>query len=409
MKRKGVLSDEDFKRLGEENTIDLKEEKEKVQEGLKDCYHTILDLYKKYGDMNEIYPPILTCWAIGTYFHREFNSYPFLFFNAMKSSGKSRILKLTMDLSLNGQVNNNMTEAVLFRTTGALGIDEFEGLSRRGAENLRELLNSAYKKGVKVRRMKQQKTPEGVEQVVEEFDVYRPLALANIYGMEDVLGDRTIPIILERSNKISVVNLIEIWEQETEFVKITTLLRNLNLKGNGVVSCSLLSPGTLYRDWNKWVLSNNTTTHTNNNTKQQYFFNKITKSEFNGRELEITFPILIVAQMIGDDILDGVIKSLSLIIKGKREDQFIESRDVSLIDFVSQSPHIDKYLSVSIMAREFKDFLQEDESEEKWINAKWVGRALKRLSLVKESRRLGRGREVVLDIEKAQEKIKMFK
>ena len=71
----------------------------------------------------------------------------------------------------------------MFRTSGALAIDEFEGVSRKGGENLRELLNSAYKRGAKVKRMKQQKTESGTEMVVEEFDVYRPIVLANIWGM----------------------------------------------------------------------------------------------------------------------------------------------------------------------------------------------------------------------------------
>jgi len=62
--------------------------------------------------------------------------------------------------------------------------------------------------------MKQKKTLEGVEQVIEEFDIYRPLILANINGMEDVLGDRCISIILERSTNPGIVKLAEIWEDE---------------------------------------------------------------------------------------------------------------------------------------------------------------------------------------------------
>ena len=64
----------------------------------------------------------------------------------MKGSGKTRTLNLITELSNNGKVLNSLTEAVLFRTTGTLAIDEFEGMERKGQENLRELLNSAYKK-----------------------------------------------------------------------------------------------------------------------------------------------------------------------------------------------------------------------------------------------------------------------
>jgi len=48
-------------------------------------------------------------------------------------------------------------------------------------------------------------------------------------------------------------------------------------------------------------------------------------------------------------------------------------------------------------------------SEDKWINASWTGRALRRLALVKEKQNTGRVRQVKLNIKKAQEKIRMFK
>jgi hypothetical protein len=41
----------------------------------------------------------------------------------------------------------------MFRTTGTLAIDEFEGIQRKGTEALKELLNSAYKKGSVVKRL----------------------------------------------------------------------------------------------------------------------------------------------------------------------------------------------------------------------------------------------------------------
>lgn len=410
--KKRELTEEEFDKLGKSDH-DLEKEEEVNKEKLKDAYLNIIDLIKKYGDINELYPPILACWIIGTYIHKNFLSYPYLFLNAMKGSGKSRILKLIMDLSKNGQVNNNMTEAVLFRTKGTLGIDEFEGVSRKGIENLRELLNSGYKKGVKVRRVKKQKTFQGEEMTIEEFEVYRPIALANIYGMEDVLSDRTIPLILERSNKSSVVNLLEIWEFEEEFISTKKILNELftHKKESSVVWCMSLhlsNVHSLYQDWNKYVTLTDTTTLTYNNTKQ-HLFTKIKETGFNGRELEITFPILLISSIIGEEYLKDVINSLTEIMKGKREDQFIESKDITFIDFIAQYPPLEEHIPLTKLAKEFKEFLQEDESEEKWINPKWIGRALKRLSLIKNARRLSRGREVILDINKAQDKIRMFK
>jgi hypothetical protein len=47
--------------------------------------------------------------------------------------------------------------------------------------------------------------------------------------------------------------------------------------------------------------------------------------------------------------------------------------------------------------------------EEDWFNEKWMGRALKRLGLIKEKKRMNYGVVVKLDYTKAQEKIRMFK
>jgi len=69
----------------------------------------------------------------------------------MKGSGKTRTLKLITDLSKDGEILLRPTEAVLFRTRSTLGIDEAEGLTRKGMEEIRELLNGCYKKDLKLK------------------------------------------------------------------------------------------------------------------------------------------------------------------------------------------------------------------------------------------------------------------
>ncbi|KKK86046.1 hypothetical protein LCGC14_2767140, partial [marine sediment metagenome] len=185
------MDDAEFKLL-EKSESDVAKQKEDIKEKLKEYYYTIKDFLKQYCDMKDEYYVIIPLWILGTYFQSHFPSYPYLYFNAMKSSGKTRTMGLIISLSKEGQMLNSLTEAVLFRTTGTLGIDEFEGVERKGKEGLRELLNSAYKKGVSVKRVKKIKSDKGEEQVIEEFDVYRPIVMANIWGMENVLEDRCI-------------------------------------------------------------------------------------------------------------------------------------------------------------------------------------------------------------------------
>ena len=259
------LSDEEFEKLRNPG-IDIEGEKKRGENLLKDAYKNIIDVLKEYLDMKEEYYSIVALWIIGTYFHDRFPSYPYLFFNAMKGSGKSRTINLITTLAKEGSVQNSMTEAVLFRTKGTLAIDEFEGVSRKGNENLRELLNSAYKKGTTVKRMKKEKTEKGSEMVVEEFEVYRPIVLANIWGMESVLGDRCLTLILERSSRRDIINLMEIFKDQKIVVETKKILDDL------VKLVYMKFHVRVYQKWNDYVKlrTNNYTNYTNNTNNTNY-------------------------------------------------------------------------------------------------------------------------------------------
>ena len=131
---KKELAEEEFKKLEKSHT-DLEGDDKKNKENLLEAYRNILDILKEYLDLKKEYYNIIALWIIGTYFHNKFPSYPYLFFNAMKGSGKSRTINLITCLSKDGSVQNSMTEAVLFRTSGTLAIDEFEGVGRKGKDN----------------------------------------------------------------------------------------------------------------------------------------------------------------------------------------------------------------------------------------------------------------------------------
>jgi len=407
------LTDKEFEILGKSNMIDLKEEKEKTGNNLKDAYRNIVDILKEYVDMNEEYYSLIAIWIIGTYFQDKFPSYPYLFINAMRGSGKTRLLKIIKTLSKEGVMLNSLTEAVLFRTQGTLCIDEFEGVNRKGNESLRELLNSAYKKGTKVKRMKKKKTLEGEEQVVEEFDVYRPIALANIWGMENVLSDRCVTLILEKSDKKEVINLIEIFEYDKMTTETRDLLTSIS-SGKGVVSVDVVSPGNIYKIYQEWnnYIKHNYTNYINNINNIKYInntfpfldFKKLKFAGIDGRHLELTLPLVFISSLFGEE--DKIITTLKKIMDEKREEDITENMDISLFSFFSQEIENNNFVTVKQWCRRFKEFLQ---SDDEWINPKWLGRALKRLNLIKERRRQKQGVEVIIDYKKAQEKIKMFK
>src|SRR3990172_2356441 len=123
---------------------------------MEDAYNDILELLDYWLDIPEDTKKFIAIWTIGTYFHEEFNTYPYLFFNAMRGSGKTRLLRLLSWIGNkgDGSVQNDMKEAVLFRMqrNKILCVDEFENVGSKDKQTLRQIFNSAYKKGLKITR-----------------------------------------------------------------------------------------------------------------------------------------------------------------------------------------------------------------------------------------------------------------
>jgi hypothetical protein len=401
-----VLTDEEFERLKPEDKefCDYFEKNKEAllniaglrANNLPDIYDGIIKILKRYCDLEEKYYSIIALWIIGTYMHSQFPAYPYLFFNASKGSGKSRLLRLISYLSKDGRMLNSLTEAVLFRTKGMLAIDEFEVVNWKGKENLVELLNSAYKKGTKVCRMRKVKSMLGEGQEVEEFDVYRPICMANISGVDIVLGDRCLTIYLNKSNKASVVKRMEIFDLDD---KITQLLSTIHeFPFESVVYSDTFKQWGCYVDVldEAYTLSTHTTqtTHTT-------LFQKINNSNINGRNLELTMPLLILADMISEEVFDLTLKICIEIVEDKKKEDNVESIDNSVLSFVSQEVQTNQFISVRELFDRFKEFYKSDAL---WLNDKWFGKALKRLVLVKDKKRLNSGIFVVLDVDMACKK-----
>ena len=383
---------------------------DKIEENVgRKMFTKIRNILKFYVDMKEEQFDITALWILGTYQHKSFLTFPYLYFNAMKASAKTRTLKLIKSLSKEGDMLASISEAVLFRTTGTLCIDEFESIGNKGKEALREVLNTSYKHGGKVKRMRKKKTIDGEEQVVEEFDTFRPIAIANISGMEEVLNDRCITLILEKSSNKAVTKKMEDFDNNPEILQIKA-----NLEENWCSLCSVVNPKNIYKDWNMYINSSYTTLHTyttlTTQTTQNYtnygdLFMKIDKLDIDGRNLEIYFPLIIIANSIG--MLDYFLDIVKKKVCERKFDDVMESKDVRLFEFAGKQNK--DWFRVKELTAIFRNYCGEEEGEDNWLNARWMGKALKRLNLIAEKRRIGEGIEVKLDVEKAKQKMEMFK
>ena len=389
------------------------------ENGLKRSYYKIKDVLEEYMDLEQSHYSLVALWIIGTYLHKQFPAYPYLFFNAMKGSGKTRLLKIISNLAKDGKVAGSMTEAVLFRTAkdSTLCIDEFEGMNAKGNENLKLLLNAGYKKGTKVQRLTKKKTSEGEAQVIEEFAVYCPIAMANIRGMENVLGDRCISLILEKSSKTQITKLIENFEYDIDFQTIRGGLRRLTEKFKEDSNIF----GHIFLEWNTYqknivnkVSNVNNVKDVNNVSRTDNIdeidnittlFQKIDKTNISGRDLELFLPLFIIADMCSKEIFDNLIELAKNIVKEKKESDREENKHVKLIEFIAQSNY-EGFVNTEDVAKEFSEFIGEDP---KYNTSRSVSRTLNTLKLILDKRSTGKKRQIRLNILKAQEKLLMFK
>ena len=405
----------------QENKNIIKEPTNFKKEKIIDYFTIIKEILKKYMDLDEDYYCIIAVWIIGTYLHKQFSSFPYLFFNATKGSGKTRLMKIVANLSRNGRLVGSMTEAVLFRTARerTLCIDELENLNAKGSENLKLLLNSAYKKGLTVERMKKTKTIEGEIQQVEEFEVFCPIVMANIWGLDNTLSDRCITLILEKSSKNQITKLIENFEKDSDFIKIRNELTILTQGFE--IDLNLF--GDVFEKWNDYVQNKvivnevsvvNKVNKVNvvNNSLRYYdiydfttTFKDISETDLTGRDLELFFPLFIVANMISKETLEELLEISKKITKQRKNSDREENIDVKLIEFISEKQYIG-YVEVSKIVNDLKNLFGEDE---KWINSRGISRALKRLNLILDRSSSGKARQVKLNIPKAKEKILMYK
>ena len=402
-----------------------KEAEELAKKMLPDIYNRILAVLDTYLDTTKENKQIIAIWIIGTYFHKNFISFPRLFINAMKGSGKSRLLQILKALCWNATVQTNMSEAVLFRNASkqTFLFDESEGISSKEQNTIRELLNAGYKRGTEVKRMRKSFTKEGEQQIVETFDLYSPVALANINGMEDVLGDRCVSIILEKSKDLSKTLLLEDFEENL-------LIRDLKfaLKTILVYKCSVVYSQQTVCRYNLYTLTTHTTLTTQTPQTTLYhlkplllneemdftiteeeieFFKRIHETNIDGRNLEIFFPLLNIAKSISEEVFNSVCEIAKEYVLERTKQDRLENTDWSFIDFIARQPATLNYVPVSEIVRKFKEFYALDDVD--WLNSRWVGQSLKRLKLSLNKRRIGKGVEYILDVVKAQDRLKMFK
>jgi hypothetical protein len=148
---------------------------------------------------NRYHPTILSLWLIGTYVFSIFRYYPYLHINAEKGSGKTLLMEIMKEITFNGEMSSNVTEAVLFRKVHnnrcSLFLDEVEDFAKSDSEYhkaMLRLLNAGFNCSGTVTRSIQ--GGKGLD--YKDYSVYSPKCFAGIGELNNILKSRTIPIYL---------------------------------------------------------------------------------------------------------------------------------------------------------------------------------------------------------------------
>jgi hypothetical protein len=228
------------------------------------------------------------------------------------------------------------------------------------------MLYAGYKKGALVYRTHKDTLKP------EPFEVYSPKALANIRGLEDVLEDRCITVIMKRGRNLNIVNKeipleSEVWQQIRDMLYVFYL--------------------QFYDAVGELSAYNEHSEHMSEALKQ--------------RELELWKPILTLALFFEQHGgINDLFKRILEFAKEKAEEKEVENRtetlDFILVQTLDSLIKEDGFYRVKSIKEAMA--LNFDEPQ-KWLTTKWIGNALRRLGFTVK-RRFGSGYEYYFSREK---------
>jgi hypothetical protein len=317
---------------------------------LGDLVDTMLK-YLELADKREY--TFTALWIIGTYLQPIWASYPYIGISGAKRCGKSKFLKFAEMTAFNAIFSTDISTPTLYRLIQSLRctvlMDEAEALSdpQRKAE-LKNILYAGYKKyGFVYRSGKTSK-----DQIVpERFEVFSPKIFVTYEGLEEILNDRSIHIVMIRTESNEIADR-EIEEDDPTWGGLRDKLYVFALK-----------------NWRK--------------IKEIY----TTLGPIEGihsRDLELWKPLLALAKFFGEDVFEEM-KSLAIDkIKEKEMREETETREAILLSTLVEMVKKDGFYAIVDIKKKVKELYDEDFPE------KWIGKTLAQKFKFHEATRLSR-------------------
>jgi hypothetical protein len=173
------------------------------------CKGLVADVARFIGTY-VVLPPamllVIAAWIVAAWLSEIWDRFPHLAITSPeKRCAKTRLLQLLELITPNAYLTTSISTAATYRLIASkqrlnerltLLVDEAQSLARHGCESsetLRELLNSAIDRDAKIIRCAGRNRDK-----IEEFCTYCPKVIAKIGNLDSVLGDRCLPVRLER-------------------------------------------------------------------------------------------------------------------------------------------------------------------------------------------------------------------
>ncbi|MHA1853763.1 MAG: hypothetical protein ACTSUF_09705 [Candidatus Heimdallarchaeaceae archaeon] len=330
-----------------------------------------INYYIDFEDRNCTH--ITALWIIGTYFHRLFSAYPYLYLTGVKRSGKTTLLKLISYLAFNPMLCGSLTTSSMFRfidgASPTLLIDDQDWLAayKQDRGELVDLLKNGYKQGDYVLRSERPTQKEKFRPVM--FDTYCPKAISNIKGMDDILEERCITIIMERtlskeySDRVANMDYDPDWQDIVDGLYVMLFCNYKEIQE--LYSTLENTTSLLNRDWELWK------------------------------------PLLTIALFIDEDLYK---KMVDIAIKESeaKEIESLSEPEINLLDSLKELVQEKRYYKV----KEIKEkMLEKYEEQPKFLNNWWIGRCMKRFGF-KQKRRVKSRMEYYLTYDDVMKKRK---
>jgi len=198
---KGTFPSQDLKSLMSVKGVQMLESRMNIEPQTVD--KQINEAFKKHLSIPDAERILCKRWIEGSFFYDVFDAYPLQNVLGISESGKSRLCLLNLALAYHAEGLIDPTEATLFRGKGedrlTLVVDESEYLNNpRLYATIRILLNASYSKhsGYVTRY-----DEENGKRVKRRFDLYSPMCISGIAGLEGVTLSRAFSIVMRRIKK----------------------------------------------------------------------------------------------------------------------------------------------------------------------------------------------------------------